>query len=69
MTKIVKNLKSIITKPFVFLSNWRSLPTFEMLSYFLMYASIPMLAYGLNNYDYDIIFKEYWGNTLTLVLQ
>jgi geranylgeranylglycerol-phosphate geranylgeranyltransferase len=55
MKKKVKNFKLIITKPFVFLSNWRSLPLFEMLSYFLMYASIPMLAYGFNIYDYDII--------------
>jgi len=50
----VKKFK-ILTKPFVFLSGWRSLPTYEMLSYILMYASVPMLAYGINNYDSEVI--------------
>jgi len=42
-------------KPLEFLSHWRSLPPYELLSYFLMYASVTMLAYGINNYDFDII--------------
>ena len=48
--------KSIIKiHPFDFLSKWRSLPPFELLSYILMFASIPMLAYGIRPYDYSII--------------
>ncbi len=47
--------KNFLTKSFKFLSHWRSLPPYELLSYFLMYASVPMLAYGVNNYNSDII--------------
>ena len=46
---------SIVVRPFIFLSKWRSLPPFEMASYVLMYASIPMLAYGLHPYNLGII--------------
>ena len=37
----------ILLRPFHFLSSWRSLPPYEMLSYLLMYASVPLLAYGI----------------------
>ncbi len=48
--------KSHITNihPFTFISHWRSLPAYEMISYVFMYASIPMLAYGLNPYNSSI---------------
>ena len=50
-----KKHSSVVVRPFIFLSKWRSLPPFEMVSYVLMYASIPMLAYGLHPYNLDII--------------
>lgn len=51
----IKKESSIIRKPFVFLAKWRSLPTYELISYFFMFASIPMLAYGIQPYNYEII--------------
>lgn len=42
-------------RPFTFLSKWRSLPAYEMISYLLMYASVPMLAYGVQIYNLEII--------------
>jgi geranylgeranylglycerol-phosphate geranylgeranyltransferase len=54
--KIIKPAKgTLLKKPFEFLSHWRSLPPYELLSYICMYASVPMLAYGINTYDYSII--------------
>jgi len=44
-----------IKKPFKFLSTWRSLPPYELISYILMYASVPMLAYGIKTYNLEII--------------
>jgi len=41
--------------PFAFLSRWRSLPAYEMISYLFMYASVPMLAYGIQTYNLEII--------------
>ena len=38
-----------------FLSTWRSLPPYELFSYFLMYSSVPMLVYGIQPYNMDII--------------
>lgn len=53
--ELINKSHSIITRPFTFLSRWRSLPTFEMISYLLMYASVPMLAYGIQTYNLKII--------------
>jgi geranylgeranylglycerol-phosphate geranylgeranyltransferase len=47
--------KDLIKRPFAFLSGWRSLPPYELLSYLLMYASVPMLAFGIQSYDSEII--------------
>jgi len=52
---VERQTPSIVTRPFVFLSRWRSLPLYEIISYFFMYASIPMLAYGIQSYDFEII--------------
>ena len=52
---VVKKKFTLIIRPFIFLSTWRSLPAFEIFSYFLMYASIPMLAYGIHPYNNNII--------------
>lgn len=38
-------------RPFQFLATWRSLPPYELASYPLMFASVPMLAYGSRPYD------------------
>lgn len=51
----IKKIKNKFFRPFIFLSKWRSLPPFEMISYILMYASIPMLAYGIQSYNDNII--------------
>ena len=42
-------------KPYCFLTNWRHFPAYELVSYFFMFASIPMLAYGIQVYSEDII--------------
>src|SRR5687768_18424539 len=34
-----------------FLAGWRSLPPYELASYPLMFASMPMLAYGSRAFD------------------
>lgn len=47
--------KSMVEKMIEFISQWRSLPPYELLSYVFMYASVPMLAYGTTNYNADII--------------
>ena len=41
--------------PFTFIAQWRSLPAYELISYLLMFASVPMLAYGIQPYNYEII--------------
>lgn len=46
---------SIIVKSFEFINKWRSLPVYELISYFFMFASVPMLAYGIQTYNYEII--------------
>lgn len=40
-----------IPHPLMFLLSWRSLPWYELTSYILMFASAPMLAYGIIQYD------------------
>lgn len=42
-------------RPFIFLAHWRSLPPYELVSYLLMYASVPMLAYGIQPYNWEIL--------------
>ena len=46
---------SLFMRPFIFLSKWRSLPLYELISYVLMFASIPMVAYGLKSYNNEIL--------------
>ena len=46
---------NIIKRPIKFLFRWRPFPIYELLAYIFMYASVPMLAYGLQTYDMDII--------------
>jgi len=53
--KLAKKISSLIFAPFDFISHWRSLPAYEMISYIFMYASVPMLAYGIKTYDFSII--------------
>ena len=50
-----KQLKSKIIVPFDFIVHWRSLPAYEMVSYVLMFVSVPMLAYGIVPYNLEII--------------
>ena len=46
--------KNIIKRPIRFLFKWRSFPVYELIGYVLMYASVPMLAYGIHTYDLEI---------------
>ena len=46
---------SVFIRPFIFLSQWRSLPLYELISYVLMFASVPMLAYGVKSYNGEIL--------------
>ena len=51
----IKKNNSIIKKSFLFITKWRSLPTYELISYFFMFASVPMFAYGIQSYNFEII--------------
>jgi len=46
---------SLIPLPFDFIAQWRSLPVYELISYLLMFASVPILAYGFQPYNIEII--------------
>lgn len=50
-----KKEKSILYLPFEFITQWRDLPVYELISYLLMFASVPMLAYGIQPYNSEII--------------
>ena len=50
-----KEKESRIIRPFRFLSEWRSLPAYELISYIFMYASVPMLAFGIKDYNFEIL--------------
>ena len=60
---MIQQKNHILSRPFVFLSSWRSLPPYELLSYVFMYASVPMLAYGFYNVTIEII----WVVVLTVI--
>ncbi|MDG6229763.1 MAG: UbiA family prenyltransferase [Candidatus Thermoplasmatota archaeon] len=45
-----------LIRPFKFLSRWRSLPPYELLSYLFMYLSVPMLAFGIQPYTFDMYY-------------
>jgi geranylgeranylglycerol-phosphate geranylgeranyltransferase len=47
----------LIKKSLYFIINWRPIPAYEAISYFLMFASIPMLAYGIQSYHWSIFYK------------
>jgi 4-hydroxybenzoate polyprenyltransferase len=51
----VVSKKTFLFNPLNFLTHWRSLPLYEMTSYVFMFASVPMLAYGIQLYNIDII--------------
>jgi len=56
MVKKTGNKKdNMLKKPINFLADWRPLPLSELMSYILMYASVPMLAYGIQTYDLEIM--------------
>jgi 4-hydroxybenzoate polyprenyltransferase len=49
---ISKTNKKIATKS---LFKWRDFPVYELISYIFMFASVPMLAYGIKPYNSDIL--------------
>ncbi len=51
----LKKEKSVLRLPFKFISQWRDLPVYELISYVIMYSSVPMLAYGIQTYNSGII--------------
>lgn len=53
--KAKKKPSFLIVHPFKFVTKWRSLPAYEMISYFFIYACVPMLAYGIKPYNLSII--------------
>ncbi|MGF3553977.1 MAG: UbiA family prenyltransferase [Thermoplasmatota archaeon] len=50
-----KKQNSMIKKAIEFITRWRSLPFYELFSYILMFACVPMFAYGIQPYNYEII--------------
>jgi len=50
-----KTIISVIKSPFIFLVKWRPFPLYEMISYFLMFASVPLLAYESLDYNFELI--------------
>jgi geranylgeranylglycerol-phosphate geranylgeranyltransferase len=48
---IFHNFLKMIKNPFIFLSQWRSLPVYELVSYVLMFSSISILSHGIGFYD------------------
>lgn len=46
---------NIIKRPIKFLFKWRPFPVYELIVYMFMYASVPMLAFGIQTYNSDII--------------
>jgi len=51
-SKIDKSKFNLTSKS---VTKWRDFPVYELLSYILMFASVPMLAYGIQPYNSDII--------------
>jgi 4-hydroxybenzoate polyprenyltransferase len=47
--------ESFHKQPFKFISKWRSIPPYEMISYLLMYTSIPLLAFGVQSFDITLL--------------
>lgn len=52
MTILLKKWSDTVKKPVTFLVKWRSLPLYELASYVFMFASMPMLAYGITTYTF-----------------
>lgn len=46
--------RSLIMRLLNFLYRRRSLPTYELIIYLLMFACLPMFAYGMQPYNYEI---------------
>ena len=51
LTKNNHGLGAWIKKPFDFISHWRSLPAYELISYILVFASIPLLSHGMTSFN------------------
>ena len=53
--KIENKDENLLKKPIIFLKNWRPFPLYELVSYIMMFASVPMLALGIQTYNLEII--------------
>lgn len=51
----IRKKVNMLRKPVNFLVRWRPLPVYELISYILMYASVPMLVYGIQTYNLEIV--------------
>ncbi len=57
MRKGKVSIWNLIKKSSHFLITWRPISLYEWISYFLMFASVPMLGYGIRAYDWSIVGK------------
>ena len=46
---------TLFNRPSSFLSRWRSFSAIRLLQYSFMFASVPMLAYGIEPYETEIL--------------
>lgn len=51
----MKGEKNILRRPIGFLVRWRPFPVYELMSYVFMYSSVPLLAFGIQTYNTDML--------------
>jgi len=52
---MLNKINTLFNRPSTFLSSWRSFSGIRLLQYPFMFASVPMLAYGIKPYGLEII--------------
>jgi 4-hydroxybenzoate polyprenyltransferase len=72
--RLLGKKNTVFNRPSSFLSRWRSFSAIRLLQYSFMFASVPMLAYGIKPYETEIlvviiftIFALYSGFFATLL--
>ena len=53
---MLNKLRNYYSRLSIFLMNWRSFTISRILQYIFMFASIPMLFYGLQNYNFEVFY-------------
>ena len=54
-TELSAKSRSLIMRPLNFLYQRHSFPTYGLIIYLLMIACLPMFAYGMQPYNYEIV--------------